>query len=85
MRELGKPLARGRKPKPEREISKASKRKRHQRKLEDHVRLHEFLVKEAARATVVNPGAKDFHYQGTQAKIGGKQYDRVAERLKRNR
>ena len=63
---------------------KALRRKRHQRKLEDAVRLDEFLTAEAKQASAANPsGDASFLYQGEQAKILGKQFDRVAKRLKR--
>jgi hypothetical protein len=65
-------------------VSKEAKRKRHQRRLEDAVRLDEFLTAEAKQASAKNPdGDASFLYQGEQAKILGKQFDRVAKRLKR--
>ena len=61
---------------------KGLKRKRHQRKLEAAVKLDEFLTAEAKQAGAANPGGDaSFLYQNTQAKIFGKQFDRVAERL----
>jgi hypothetical protein len=78
------PGSRNKNPKPI--VSKDTKRKRHQRKLEDAVRLDEFLTAEKNKAKSANPdGDETFLYQGTQAKILGKQFDRVAERLKRGR
>jgi hypothetical protein len=65
--------------------AKALGRKRHQRRLEAAVKLDEFLTAEAKQASAARPGDASFHYQNTQAKILGKQFDRVAERLKRGR
>jgi hypothetical protein len=63
--------------------AKTLRRKRHQRRLEDAVKLDEFLTAEAKQASAANPGGDtSFHYQGTQAKLLGKQFDRVAKRLK---
>jgi hypothetical protein len=64
--------------------AKSRRRKRHQRSMEAAVRLHEFLTAEAEKASAANPaGDPAFFYQGTQAKILGKIFDRVDERLKR--
>jgi hypothetical protein len=66
--------------------AKSLRRKRHQRRLEDAVRLDEFLTAEKKKASAANPtGDPAFLYQNTQAKILGKDFDRVAERMKRRR
>jgi hypothetical protein len=66
--------------------AKSLKRKRWQRKLENAVKLDESLTAEAKRAGTANPsGDASFLYQNTQGKILGKQFDRVAERVKRGR
>jgi hypothetical protein len=86
------PGSRNKKRKSDRESKdpKSRKRKHHQRKLEVAVGVHEFLTAEAKQAAAANPGGDaSFLYQNTQAKgFGekfGKQFDRVAKRLKRGR
>jgi hypothetical protein len=77
------PGSRNKKPKSDL-VSKNTKRKRHQRMLENAVRLHELFEGEPNRAREANPGGDESClYQGTQAKILGKSFDRVAERMKR--
>jgi hypothetical protein len=71
---------------PKSDASKDAKRKRHQRGLENAVKLDEFLSVEAKQAREADPGGDPaFFYQNTQPKILGRPFDRVAERLKRKR
>jgi hypothetical protein len=66
--------------------AKSLRRKRHQRNVENAVRNHELYTEEANRARAANPDVDEaFLYQGTQATMLGKDFDRVAERLKRRR
>ena len=84
----GRPVgSKNKKPKSEYESkdAKGLRRTRHQRSLENAVKLDEFLTAEAEQANAINPDAAPFHYQNTQAKIAGKQFKRVADRLKRRR
>jgi hypothetical protein len=69
-------------PKPQ---SKEARRKEHQRRMEVAVKLDEFLTAEAKQAIAANPGKSALLYQGTQAKILGRQFVRVAKRLKGKR